>query len=100
MESLIFLQDVDPMLDVFLNNADLQEEQQKLPNYVSKYNDTELALASITPLLPTSGLFGINETCASQSRAYLEGLFSNSPDKIWAKKSKIGGRVGEVTLKM
>lgn len=63
-------------------------DQSKMKMNYSKAGDFDVALASITPLLPTSGVFPISETCASQSIAYLEGLFSNKSEKIWAKKSK------------
>ena len=75
-----------------LNKADLLEGEWRLSNrreqQATEADDTELALASITPLLPTTGLLAISETCAAQSEAYLEGLFSNRSEKIWAKKSK------------
>ena len=57
------------------------------PSY-TKADDYDVTLASISPLLPTSGFFPISATCASQSMAYLDGLFSNKSEKIWAKKSK------------
>ena len=74
-----------------LHKADLLEGEWRLSNrreQATEADDTELALASITPLLPTTGLLAISETCAAQSEAYLEGLFSNRSEKIWAKKSK------------
>ena len=88
--------DFDPMLEKPWKKAYLLDGELKLPklqtNYseqISEADDLDLALASITPLLPTSGLFAISETCASQSKAYLDALFSNKSEKIWAKKSKI-----------
>ena len=74
-----------------LNKADLLEGEWRLSNrreQATEADDTELALASITPLLPTTGLLAISETCAAQSEAYLDGLFSNRSEKIWAKKSR------------
>ena len=92
-----FPAEFDPMLEKPWNKAHLiLDGKLKLPklqtNYseqISEADDYDLALASITPLLPTSGLLAISETCASQSKAYLDALFSNKSEKIWAKKSKI-----------
>ena len=74
-----------------MNNVDLLEGElglSKRREQSTGADDAELALASITPLLPATGLLAISETCAAQSEAYLDGLFSNRSEKIWAKKSK------------